>query len=766
MPDTSASSTLLSDVSKDWRRLRTQKHRLRGGVEARIITSLGFWYGEQYLAQAQGTMLTRPLGDADKNKLYLVFNMIRKLTKRKIGRLWSVAPEFSASPNHTDPTAFDQADVVNDLIRGLDHKLSERMLQWKRLWWLVVAGTVIEHTPWIEDVTDEPLPAFDPDSGELIWRDQQTNTQITQSQVEKLVQMGMPPERFDVVENIQTLGDVGSEIIDPLRFFIDASVLGINKLGPKQRCYIAEIKTVDWIRENFGNDAAIAIQKSGNDLSIVQTRLMDRGPSVANMNLRDMMPAIQGTRASDDPAMAIVLTGYEPQCKEYPHGRRVIFCPDQTVLDDGDNDYGEVPCTDFHFEPPTTTFWTGDFITDMIPGQKFLNKRMSQLGESANAGIYEVLLLGSELSAGDIPSDLPGVIEDGLDDNGQPRVQPLQRGQLPSFFLESIKLITEYLDSVGSSDLIANRQFPGQLRGPLAIPMLQELLDSEDGPFYDHLGEQLARVKQLRVNRVKQFYPPLRTMHFTGKGRKDEVLVFHTEAILRAGTDFAITVDRGSLVPEISALRQARVREDLESPISIIYTNKRTGRIDPTKIARALRYNDRDELDRETQDRKLAQHIIKQLWSGTPLSPNIPRPFWDHNAMMDELEAAMITTEFEEASEQIQAGFLGLYDKHRQFLDSIQSAQAQAVQSQQMKSAIAQATQQTAAQVAAETVHESLAQIRASVQASQAMPPGQRVDAEMAQNRANPQGQPQSRLAPNAGRPQPQQGIQSLMGRG
>lgn len=757
----------LSDWSREWRRLRMQKHRMRGGVEARVITNLGMWYGEHYLTQARDTILTRPLGkDADKNKLWLVFNMIRKQTKRKIGRLWSVAPEFRATPNHVDPRAFAQADVVNSLIQSLDIKLKERWQHWHRLWWLTIAGTVVEHVPWVMDATNEPLPRFDPQSGELVWRDQQTGAELLQSQVESIVSMGtIPPERFAVVEDLQMVGDVGCEIISPLNFFIDHATTDITKLPPGGACTIAQIKTLDFIEENFGSDLAKKAVGQHN-LQIVQTRLLDAGPAVANISLRDLMPAIQGTRLPDDPPMAIVCTRYQAPSNKFPHGRRSIFVPETVTLDDDEIAYGEIPCIDLHYEPATTSFWTGDFVTDLVPGQKFLNKRMSQLGESANAGIYEVLLLGSEIAAQDIPSDLPGVVNNGLDENGQPRVQVMQRGQLPVFFLESINMISQYIESVGSADLLSHRQFPGQLRGPLAIPMLQEILDSEDGPFFAHMGEQLSRIKQHRLNRVKQFYPPIRTLNYVGKNQKHEVLVFHTDAILRAGTDFNITVDLGSLLPEIGALRHARVREDMESPLAIVYTNPRTGRIDPTKIALALKYTDQVALDRETEWRKLAQFIIDQLWKGEPIDPDFPYAFCDHNAMMDEYESAMAMTEFYKASESVKQAFFGIYEKHKQFLDAIQAAQAQAIQGQQAQSAIAMATQQVAAKVAAETVDASIQQIREQGQMARTNPPINTIEAEM-RNNASAQGRiAGGQPGPNVG-PGMQQAMnmRQLMGR-
>lgn len=744
----------VSTYTRDWNRLRHQKHRNRGGVEARIITNLGFWYGEHYLTQARDSIMPRPIGrDEDKNKLFLVFNLFRKQVRRKIGRLWSVDPLCDVTPNMIDPVAMDKADVANNLLLALDQKLGERSIHWKRLWWALLGGVVVEHTPWIEQSGREPMPDFDEQSGELLWVEQQTQGVLKQSEVADLVRRGIPVERFKVKESLQIVGDVGAEIVSPLNFFIDASAKTIRNLSPDQACYIAEVKTFGWIEEIFGSNSTKNLKGYGSDLSIVQTRLIDKGPSVSNINLRDLIPGIQGTRAEDDPAMSIVLTRYSPPSQEWPNGHRTIFAPDGDILDDDDCPYGDIPCNDLHYEPPETTFWTGDFGTDLIPGSKFLNKRVSQLGEASNAQLYEILLLGGNLTRDDIPTDMPGVIEGGLDENGQPQVTAMARGALPQFFMESLKFIVEMLESMGSSDLAQQRQFPGQLRGPLAIPMLQELLDSEDGPFFEHMGEALASIKQLRLKRVKDYYPPIRTLHYN-KGMKNEVLVFHKDDILESGVDFTVSIDRASLVPEISALRRARVREDLESPISIIYTNRRTGRIDPSLIAKALKYNDREQLDREMQWRKLAIHFVGKLWAGQPVPQ--AEPFWDHNAVMDELEAAMAKPEWYDASPQTQQAFRAMYDQCRQFLDQIQQAQATSMQSQMIQQATAQATQQAAAKAASEAVDMAMSQLRESFEMSRAQPPINTIEAELAGNRG-----PQSQLNPQPGRALPPAGLRA-----
>lgn len=314
----------VSDWTKDWRRLQQQKWRMRGGVESRMIIALSMYFGEHYVTQARDLIFQRGIAkDEDKNKLSLVFNLLKKASKRKIGRLWSINYGFRATPNKIDPNAFDQAQVVTRLVRALDKKCREKSQHWKRLFWMVNCGVAIEHTPWIEEVGNEPVPAYDPDTGELLWRDNQNpdpNYTLPHSRVLEAVKMGATPERFTLIEHATTVGDVGSVVVPPLNFFIDSAVTSIRNLGPKQRCYIVEVKTVDWIRDTFGNDAAAKVQTNvGKDLGIIRTRLLDKGPAVASLNLRDLIPAVQGSQGPDDPPLALFATGYEAACKDYPH---------------------------------------------------------------------------------------------------------------------------------------------------------------------------------------------------------------------------------------------------------------------------------------------------------------------------------------------------------------------------------------------------------------------------------------------------------------
>lgn len=224
----------------------------------------------------------------------------------------------------------------------------------------------------------------------------------------------------------------------------------------------------------------------------------------------------------------------------------------------------------------------------------------------------------------------------------------------------------------------------------------------------------------MRVNRVKQFYPPIRTLHYTDSDQRDEVMTFHAEKILRSGHNYNITVERGSLLPELRALREARVRERLESPLSILYTDDRTGKLDKSKIAADLHMGDYSREGKESNSRKFAQQIIEKLWQGTNVPPVMQ--FWDHQPMLDELESAMMTTEFLSASPQISQLFQDRWNQHATFLQQRQQAQQQSAMDSMTHAAVANATQQTAAKVAAEVTDAAMSQVQAQHQRAVSSP--------------------------------------------
>ncbi len=701
---------LLDTLWKDFDRLKQQKSRKSGGVEGTTLVNLCFLNDEHYVNYSDRQLA---LEQRDRNKLYLTFNLIAPRFNKWMGRMSAFNAPFKARPNRKDPQALEEAEIVDRMIIATDEKLDEPSRMRERLFWIGVAGTCYEHIPWVPNATIEAKPVTT-ESGELLFR--KTNEPelppVPEHVRDLAIEEGENPDNFELLEEPQIDGEIGSTILSPFNVFVDSSVRAISDLAPDQWVHIAMIRTLGWIEENFGEDHGV---EKMSELSLISSRInADSGEASGGTYLKDLIPMVQGAAGDDDPPMAIVIESYQPASTKSPRGRYVCWVPKQVILHEGEIPYetAEIPLVDFHYSPVTTSHWTKAYITPLIAPQRFINKRMSQLGEQANSTIYSSLLLGAGVDPDDIPADFPGSIKNGLNDQGVPMVARLEPPQIPTWFLQSIETVVKmFNDAAGSTDLMEDNSFPGQLRGPLAVPMLQEILDTQWGPLFNHLGERLARVKQMRLNRVKQFYPPVRTMHYTDRTQRDEVLTFHTEKILRSGTNFTVTVERGALLPELRALRESRVRERLQGPLAILYMDERTGRLDKSKIAADLQFGDTGREARESQYRKLALEVIKMLWEGVPVPP--VQPFYDHVVMLDELEAAMATTEFLKAGLATQAAFADRWTQHQQFLIQEAQQQQQAMMSGNIQNAVAQATQQAAAMAAADAVTSAQGQMKA-----------------------------------------------------
>jgi hypothetical protein len=722
---------ILTVLKKDFDRTKAQKDRPTGGVVGTTLLNLCFLNDEPYVDFKNKTL---SLEARDANKLYLSFNLISPRFYKLLGRLAAFNAPFKARPNKKDPQALEEAEIVDRMTMALDEKLDEPSRMRERLYWMGVGGTAFEYVPFVPNATIEPSPQF---SGtELLYRFIPDGSIVPESAKEQAVAAGtVPPEQFEIYEEVETVGEVGSEVLGPFNVFLDASVRSIADLAPDQWVHIARPRTTGWILENYGVEV-----EAQTDISLINSKIKADGEASGGVYLKDLIPLVQGSCDEHDPPMVLHIESYQPASQKNPKGRYVCWIPDQTVLHDAENPYEEIPLVDFHFTPVTTSFWTKAYVTPLIAPQRFVNKRMSQLGEQANATIYSSLLLGAGIAPSDIPADFPGTVKNGINDAGVPMVQRIGPPEIPSWFLESIELAVKmFNDAAGGADLMEDNKFPGQLRGPMAVPMLQEILDTQWGPLFQHLGERLSRVKQMRLNRVKQFYPPLRTMHYTDRTQKDEVITFHTDKVLRSGTNFSITVERGSILPELRALRESRLTERLSGPLAILYMDERTGRLDKSKIAADLQFGDTGREGRESKYRKLGQEIIKMIWEAQPPPP--VQPFYDHKSMLDELEDAMATTEYFKASPQVQQLFAQRWQEHATFLQQEAAMQQQAMQGQMIHNAVAQATQQAAATAAAQAVNDAHMQIHAQHQ----QPTQQYVTAAQA---ASQPGRPQPSAAP------------------
>jgi hypothetical protein len=623
MPETD----FLADITQDLKRLQNQKARARGGVEARVLLALCMDAGEHYTSYANKGLYAKSFAtDEEKNKLHLVFNLIAQRRHKLIGRLYAIGGTFKANPDKKDPKAFSLASVVDRLIKATDEIVQQSARTWELLDLLTLGGVAYEYVPWVESATIEPVAQYDETTDELLFVDKVESeisgelTVVPQSVRDQQVQEGRPPEVFEIYEKAAPTGEIGSEILSALQVCIDQSVRFVEDLAPDQAVYILRPRTQGWIAETYGDESITDLPPDVN-ISLITSQVHQNG-STANTNLTDLLACVQGSSAPDDPPMNLFVERYQPASRRWPRGRKTCFVPGKKILYDGDNEYGEIPLVDLHFEPVTKTHWTKDYISDLIAPQRFLNKRMSQLGEQSNATLYANLLLGPGIHAKDIPADSPGPIENAVSETGAMLIRRQEPPSFPSWFMDSINLAVKFLnDLAGGSDLFEENKFPGQFRGPMAVPMLQEIIDTEWGPLYEHIGVRMARIKQMRLNRIKQFYPAFRTLHYTDAISATKSSISTKTKCWGAGRtsrspwNAAHSCRNCDPCGRRASVSGCRDRSAFSTPIP------RTGQLDRSKIAADLQFGDDGREGREAQDRESRPETDRRIWKGQRSRP-------------------------------------------------------------------------------------------------------------------------------------------------
>ena len=718
------SPTTLDGFTKEFRRLQRQKRDSGGGVEVRTLVNLLHDAGE-HQTYFNGHSIIAP--ELERNKVHANFNLASNRKRKVIGRLSAINPEFRARADSTEYSALSGGQMVDKMTIALDQKLDQPERTRELFEWMTLGGAAYEFTPWVPDIVREPMPVvamdleeedmarlLEPpmDEMELIFEIEMPDGPklVGKSAMDMMLQTGQVlPEQFTLLEQSQLIGEVGSFIFGPLNLFLDHSIKAIAEIPPGMSVTIATVRTEEYLKEAYKDTTKVDFDDlTMDDVRIVSTRMEQIGGSLSHFGLQNFIPAIQGRVGPDDPPMYV-------HCERYNHDgtRRTCFIPGQGILFDDDSPYDDgIPIVDFHWSPVKTSHWTAGYFEDVVQANQYVIKRLRQVAEYSNQFIKSPRLLGPDLTGADVPTDEEGYVKNGLNPEGVPMVRHMDPPEIRPWFMQTIDVANKLFNEIaGGSDLFRENRFPGQMRGSMGLPLMQEILDTEWGPLYKHVAHRMAQVKQKRLERVRQFYPPVRTMHYVDRSMRDETLIFHSRDVLRSGVKYKITVKPGTIIPESRALREERIMTRLNGPLSGLYMDRRSGQVDWSKVAADIEFGDVGREESAAQSRKLAKKIIEDVMEGKPSIP--PSPWMDMSPMLDEFVATMNTEEFFSQSPEVQQAMSQYWEALNGFLQQQAAQAAEGQQQEAIDNAVAQAAQQAAARAANEAVDAVMDQLRA-----------------------------------------------------
>jgi len=718
--------TTIESLSKEYRRLQRQKYSTTGNVEARVLENICFANGENVYVR-RGILRQAP---QDQHRVHMSIPLIGQRMGKVLGRLSAFAPSFKAQPKGNDAEKTAGAEVASNLIIAQDQRLDQPSVTREILEWCGLGGVAFEYCRWVPDSSVDQLPVRD-EAGDLLFRDlsqpDPASAIVPQSIVEEQVAAGIPPETFEIHEELQMTGDIQVDVLGPLNVFVDHSVKDLRKLAPDQSVSIALPRTVEWVKENWGEEGQDTAQfnldnlTGSRDIKIVLTNLTQVGDSLSGINLSSLLPAIQGTAGDDDPDMVVVVERYMARSKKNPRGRYTVFVPDEGILFDDENPYPEIPIIDYHWSPVTTTFWTGGYVEKGKSIIKAIQRTLGDMREYGNAFAKAPMLLGPQVDAADFtPNDMPRYVPKGISPDGVPQVMQAPMAQIPGWFTNMPdQLMTIFDELMGGADLTSNSNFPGQLRGTGVVARLQEIMDTEWGTLYRHLGERFSRSKQLRLNIWRDFAPASRTLHFVDDALRNEVLEYHREDAFPSDVNYNVSVQRDTLIPQLQADKQALLAERMNTFPMMYQTSE--GQWDKEKIAAEGQFGEVARPGKEQRARKLAGQILGKLKTAQPPIP--PNQLMDFAPMIDEFQIVIVSDEFPDFSPQVQQSIEEYYSALAQMGQEQQQQAAELQQNQNIEAITNQAAQQAAAAVAADvaqltqdTVFEGLRQAQAQGQ--------------------------------------------------
>ncbi len=241
-------------------------------------------------------------------------------------------------------------------------------------------------------------------------------------------------------------------------------------------------------------------------------------------------------------------------------------------------------------------------------------------------------------------------------------------------------------------------------------------MDSQWGPKLRHYYKQMGKVYHRRMNRLKQFSPPVRTMRFADSTGKVEVFRFHADDILPAGSDYYITVEPSSILPETRRERHARMSEILGGPLSGLYFNEKTQQIDWVAVASDMQFGDYKGREAQVvQDEKFALGVIEAIKEGRAVPPVMP--FQNHAVFIAELETQMNDDDFWIIlSEETRQAMFQRWEEHQQKMSEAMQQQQQAALDEETAAVVRQAVQASTAKVQAEVTEATLTQVRSLAQ--------------------------------------------------
>lgn len=341
---------------------------------------------------------------------------------------------------------------------------------------------------------------------------------------------------FAVDKASQQQGDVTIEHITPFHVYVPD--LREEELENQPFIIHATMKSLEWAKAQYPN-TKFTTSKAANDI------------------LEDSFLSMVGVRNDGYDQVLMLEFWIKPGGNLFPNGGMVTVLGDTIVqrLDQYPYSHGEYPFAKLD-AIPSGKFYAESPVTAIIPVQRELNRRRSQIIEAANLmGKPKLIYAQGSIDPTKVTSE-PG---QGIPYKmGFPKPEQMQLAPLPNHVMQEVQQLMDDLNELGGATDMNRGSNPSQVTAATALSYLQEQNDTKLSDVITSLEEGVEKTGRLILSYVSEFWTTERVVRIVGPDGAFDAKTYKGSDL---GGNLDVRVEAGSALPQSKAAKQAFVMD-------------------------------------------------------------------------------------------------------------------------------------------------------------------------------------------------------------
>jgi hypothetical protein len=343
------------------------------------------------------------------------------------------------------------------------------------------------------------------------------------------------------------IGEINVEVVSPQEIYPDPSATQLEDCDYiiRQRA-----RSTQWVKDRYPSIAnEVAPDVTSAEIDNYLGRISEGGEPY------------EGARSGQKEDGVLVRECWVKPNKAHPKGwyavkvnNKIVRYVDEPHLD------GLYPLVHFPWEIALGRLWGMSMVRPLMPVQKELNRRISQLIENANATARPKWKAPKGSLDPGVPTDMPGEVLHYAPVGPPPEV--VTPPGMPVYVLQTVELLINDMREISGQHEITQGYTPPGVTAGVAINLLKEQDETQLAPTEQIADNAWQKVGQRMLWFAKNLYREERQFRIAGAGQEPTVMAFSGEQLLGCSD---VVVQETSSIPKTLAGRQQSAMEKYQA---------------------------------------------------------------------------------------------------------------------------------------------------------------------------------------------------------